>query len=73
MTKEAIIEEIKKHSPEEQRGIFEAVWDPGEQDFELMSEDIAVVNARRKQADEHPETVMSEQRFWSNLDSQIRH
>ncbi|MFO7729438.1 MAG: hypothetical protein R6V86_01605 [Spirochaetia bacterium] len=67
MTKEAIIEEIKKHSPEEQREIFEAVLAPIKKDDELTPEDIAVADARRKQAEEKPETVMSEQQFWTSV------
>ena len=38
MTKEAMIEEIRKHSKEEQREIIEAVWEPGEEDDELGDE-----------------------------------
>jgi hypothetical protein len=72
MTKEAIIEEIKKHPREEQREIFEAVLEPSEKDYELSDEDIAVVEARDKHADEHPETVMNEDQFWSNVNSLIR-
>ena len=72
MTKEAIIEEIKKHSPEERREIIEAVSEPSEKDYELTPEDIAVADARWKQAEEHPETIVSEQQFWSNVNSLIR-
>lgn len=71
MTKEAIIEEIKKLSKEEQREIIEAVWKPLEEKHELTSEDIAVADARRKKAEEHPDTVMREQQFWSSLNSRI--
>ncbi|MFW6364168.1 MAG: hypothetical protein ACOC0D_10015 [Spirochaeta sp.] len=38
MTKEAIIEEIKKHSPEEQREIVEAVREPGEGEYALSKQ-----------------------------------
>lgn len=55
MTKEAIIEEIKKHSPEEQREIIEAVWEPSEEDYELTDEEKVLVNRRWKEMREHPE------------------
>ena len=38
MTKEAIIAEIKKHSPKEQREIMEAVMEPGEEDYDLSDQ-----------------------------------
>ncbi|MFO7729436.1 MAG: hypothetical protein R6V86_01595 [Spirochaetia bacterium] len=59
MTKEAIIEEIKKHSPEEQREIFEAVLEPIKKDDELTPEDIAVADARWQEMEEHPERTMT--------------
>ncbi|TVQ97842.1 MAG: hypothetical protein EA403_14660 [Spirochaetaceae bacterium] len=55
MTKEAIIEEIKKHSPEEQREIIEAVWEPSEEDFQLSDDEKALVGHRWKEMQEHPE------------------
>ena len=54
MTKEAIIEEIKKHSKEEQREIFEAVWEPSEEEYELSDEEKALVDRRWKEMQEHP-------------------
>jgi hypothetical protein len=69
MTKEAIIAEIRKHSKEEQQEIIEAIWESNEEDYELSPEDIAVVEARFKHAKEHPETVMNEEQFWSNVKS----
>ena len=55
MTKEAIIEEIKKHTREEQREIIEAVWEPSEEDYELSDEEKALVDRRWKEMQEHPE------------------
>jgi hypothetical protein len=69
MTEDAIIAEIKKLSPEDRREVFDAVNQPAEGDYELTSEDIAVVEARLKYAKEHPETVMGEEQFWSTVDS----
>ena len=59
MTKEAIIAEIKKHSPKEQREIMEAVMEPVEQDYELTPEDIAVADARWQEMEDHPERSMT--------------
>jgi hypothetical protein len=69
MNKDAIVAEIKKLSPEDRREVFDAVNQPAEGDYELTSEDIAVVEARLKYAKEHPETVMGEEQFWSTVDS----
>ena len=55
MTKEAIIEEIKKHSPEEQREIIEAVWEPGDEEYDLSDEEKTLVDRRWKEMQEHPE------------------
>lgn len=71
MTKEAIIAEIRKLSPDDRREIVDAVAELGDEDYDLTSEDIAVVEARLKSAEEHPETVVSEKRFWENVDHQI--
>ncbi|WP_018526313.1 hypothetical protein [Alkalispirochaeta alkalica] len=46
MTKEAIIEEIKKHPREDQREIIEAVWEPSEEDQELRDEEKDLVDRR---------------------------
>jgi putative addiction module component (TIGR02574 family) len=55
MTKEAIIEEIKKHSPEEQQEILEAIWEPGDNEYELSDEEKTLLDRRWKEMQEHPE------------------
>lgn len=69
MTKDAIIAEIRKLSPEEQHEIAEILWEPTEEDYELTPEDIAVADAREKYAEEHPETVMSHEEFKARVRS----
>ena len=69
MTKEAIIAEAKKLPRDEQHKIVDALSDGDGDNAELTPEDIAVVEARVKHAEEHPETVMSEEQFWSSVDS----
>ncbi|GAB6091097.1 addiction module protein [Spirochaeta dissipatitropha] len=46
MTKEAIIEEIRKHTPEEQREIVGAVWELAEDDFDLSEQQRSELNRR---------------------------
>lgn len=55
MTKDAIIAEIKKLSPEEQREIAETLWEPTEEDYELTEEEKSLVDRRWKEMQEHPE------------------
>jgi hypothetical protein len=70
VTKEALIAEIRKLSPQERREIVDAVSDIGDEAYALTAEDIAVVETRLKYAEQHPETVVSEKRFWENVDHQ---
>ncbi|GAB6091094.1 hypothetical protein [Spirochaeta dissipatitropha] len=63
MTKEAIIEEIRKHTPEEQREIVEAVWEPNDDDYELTDEEKALVDKRWKEMQEHPERNLTLQQL----------
>lgn len=59
MTKEAIIAEIRKLPPQEQRELLDAVLEPTEEDYELTPEDIAVADARWQEMEEHPERTMT--------------
>jgi putative addiction module component (TIGR02574 family) len=63
MTKEAIIAEIKKHSPKEQREIMVAVLEPGEEDYELTDEEKALLDRRWKEMQEHPERNLTLQQL----------
>ena len=56
MTKEAIIAEIKKLTPEEQRDIVETFSDSIEDDYELSKAELEMVQARLKRYHDHPET-----------------
>jgi len=48
-------EEIKKHSPEEQQEILEALWEPGDNEYELSDEEKTLLDRRWKEMQEHPE------------------
>jgi putative addiction module component (TIGR02574 family) len=55
MTKDAIIAEIKKLSPEEQREVAETLWELTEENYELTEEEKSLVDRRWKEMQEHPE------------------
>ena len=55
MTKDAIIAEIRKLSPEEQHEIIETFSEPTEEDYELTDEEKSLVDRRWKEMQEHPE------------------
>lgn len=59
MTKDAIIAEIKKLTPEEQREIVEAFSEPTEEDYELSEQELKMVQHRLKRYRDHPETGIS--------------
>ena len=59
MTKEAIIEEAKKLSVEDQRDIVEALRPINCEDYELRDEEKKLVDRRWKRMQEHPEESLS--------------
>ena len=59
MTKEAIIEEAKKLSVEDQRDIVEALRPITDEDYELSDEEKKLVDRRWKRMQEHPEESLS--------------
>ena len=72
MTKEAIIAEIKKHPPEEQQEIMEAVLEPGEEDYELSDEGKAFIDARWQRMREHPEQNLNYEQLKARLKERSR-
>lgn len=59
MTKDAIISEIKKLTPEEQREIVETISEGVEDDYGLSEEELETVQNRLKRYHDHPETGVS--------------
>ena len=59
MTKEAIIEELKKLSPQEQREVVEAIRGSIEEGYELSNSELALVDQRWKEMQEHPDHNLS--------------
>ncbi|TVQ27996.1 MAG: hypothetical protein EA383_01530 [Spirochaetaceae bacterium] len=70
MTKDAIINEIRKRPLEEQREIIAAIELSSTDDAELTAEDIAVVDARVRHMEAHPETPLNERDLWSRVRKQ---
>ena len=66
MTKEAILAEALKLSPAEQHELVNRILAeiPVE---DLTEDDIAIIEARVKYAEEHPDEIMSERLFWDNV------
>ena len=69
MTKDAIIAEIRKLSPEEQHEIVEMFSEPTEEDYELTPEDIAVADARWQEMEDHPERSMTVDELKRSVDA----
>ena len=59
MTKEAIIAEIKKLSPEERHEIAEMLWEDDEYAHTLSDEEFDMVQDRLRRYHDHPETGIS--------------
>ena len=59
MTKEAIIAEIRKLSPEEQHEIVETFSESVEDNYELSEDELEMVQERLKRYHDHPETGIS--------------
>jgi putative addiction module component (TIGR02574 family) len=72
MTKEAIIAEMKKFTPEERWEIFEAANEPTEEDYELTDEEKKMLDERWKNMQEHPETTISYDELKNRLHAQIQ-
>ena len=72
MSKEALIEEAKKLSRDDRYQIAEALWDAGEDDYELTDEEKAILDARWKNMQEHPETTVSYEDFKARLFASVK-
>ena len=59
MTKEAIIEEVRKLSPSDRREVLDVISQMDEKDWQLTNEEITLVNERWKRMQEHPEGTLS--------------
>ncbi len=59
MTKDAIIAEIRKLTPQEQHEIAEMLWEHDEHIHALSEEELEMVQDRLKRYHDHPETGIS--------------
>ena len=72
MTKETLIAEARKLPRDERHAIAEALWDAGEDDYELTEEEQAILDARWKNMQAHPETTMRYEDFKARLYAPVK-
>ncbi len=69
MTKEALIEEIKKLSPEDRWEIIEAANELAEEDYDLTDDEMKTLDERWEKMHEQPGTTVTYDEFKNRLDT----